>query len=190
VAGWCLPAQSQAPAEPVLLVASPSLRAFYEHTVLVAVPTQGNRHIGFIINRPTDRSLASLFPEHAPSKKVISPVYLGGPEMVDAIFAMVRAKEAPAGDAFPLLPGLFVVADGPGIDRIIENTPNEARYFAGFVAWKPGELDAELERGFWSILKPEVDMLFRDDPLQMWEELTKRARALSVSRDLPYPPPV
>ena len=168
-------AQSEEASHAVMLVASPRLAAFYERTVLIAVPMPGNRHMGFIINRPTTRSLANLFPDHAPSKKVVDPVYLGGPEMTNSIFAVVKSASAPGASSFPFLPGLFVVADAPSVDKVIENSPNDARYYAGFVAWKPGELDSEFEQGFWYVLKPEADAMFRKDSDAMWKELLERA---------------
>src|SRR5882672_2500083 len=55
------------PGGTVTLVAAPRLvDPDYRGAVLLAVPVDNNRHVGVIINRPTGRSLASLFPEHAP----------------------------------------------------------------------------------------------------------------------------
>jgi putative transcriptional regulator len=166
--------------EPVLLIANPLLAEMYARTVLIAIPMGDNRHAGLIINRPTERSLSSLFPEHEPSKKVIAPVYFGGPVMTNSLFAVVRAGESPGAGSLPFIPGLFLVAHAKTIDQIIEREPNEARYYVGFVAWKPGELDEELEKGFWYVMKPDAELLFRDMPGGMWEELVKRAGASKV----------
>src|SRR5258705_9375134 len=66
------------PGGAVTLVAAPRLvDPDYRGAVLLAVPVDNNRHVGVIINRPTGRSLASLFPEHAPSQLVRDPVYFG-----------------------------------------------------------------------------------------------------------------
>ena len=55
----------------IVQVASPGLSdADYRQSVVLVVPIEGDRLLGAIINRPTRRSLASLFPEHQPSKKV------------------------------------------------------------------------------------------------------------------------
>jgi putative transcriptional regulator len=177
------PAPAQESSKPVLLVATPQLGELYAHTVLVAVPMGDNRHAGLIINRPTERSLASLFPEHEPSKKVISPVFFGGPEMTNSLFAVVRSAQSPGEGSFPFLPGLYLVAHAKTIDQIIEQEPNEARYYVGFVAWKPGELDEELDKGFWYAMPPDADLLFRDTSNGMWEELVKRAGAAKVRAD-------
>lgn len=177
------PAPAQESSQPVLLVASPQLGEMYAHTVLVAIPMGDDRHAGLIINRPTERSLSSLFPEHEPSKKVLAPVFFGGPVMTNSLFAVVRASESPGEGSLPFIPGLYLVAHAKTIDAIIEREPNGARYYVGFVAWQPGELDEELEKGFWYVMQPDAELLFRDPPSGLWEELVKRAGAAKVRAD-------
>jgi putative transcriptional regulator len=157
---------------PLLLVAAPDLQGLYNRTALLVVPAAGGQHLGFIINRATDVKLATLFPDHAPSAKVVDPVYFGGPEMVQAIFAIVRHD--PGVPALHLFGDLFVTGNGAAVDRIIEQTPNEARFFAGFVAWQPGELAKELEAGFWQVTEPDAALVFRDDTGMLWDELVNR----------------
>jgi putative transcriptional regulator len=176
-AGACLlalgagPARAQELSKAVLLVASPALEGFYSQTLLVAVPVDG-MHIGFIVNRATNVKLATLFPEHAPSAKVVDPVYFGGPEMPGSIFAVARGERG--GQGLELFGELFVTADAASIDRIIEQTPNDARYFAGFVGWQPGELEKEVRGGYWYVTDPDGSLFFRSDTSGLWEELVER----------------
>jgi putative transcriptional regulator len=166
----------------ILLVASPGLTdPDYRHTVLIAVPVEGSRHVGMIINRPTQRSLASLFPEHEPSKQVHDPVFLGGPMLRRAIFAMVRTDHSPGGGSIQMMKHLYLATQGTVVDDIIEKTPNEARYFVGYVAWRPGELRQEIDRGLWHVLDADEDTVFRKDTDSLWEELLRRARAVTAS---------
>ncbi|HEY6862552.1 MAG TPA: YqgE/AlgH family protein [Burkholderiales bacterium] len=167
----------------VILVASPALSdPDYRHTVLIAVPVEGNRHVGIIINRPTQRSLASLFPEHEPSKQVHDPVYLGGPMLRRAIFAMVRTDHNPGSGSIQMMKHLYLATQGTVVDDIIEKTPNDARYFVGYVAWRPGELRQEIDRGLWHVLDADEEMVFRKDSGDsLWEELLRRARAITAS---------
>src|SRR5256885_9765026 len=66
--------------EAIILIAHPAFRDLeYRQTVLIAAPAPNGGHVGVILNRPTRRSLGSLFPEHEPSKKVVDPVFYGGP---------------------------------------------------------------------------------------------------------------
>jgi putative transcriptional regulator len=156
---------------PLLLVAAPDLQGLYSRTALLVVPAAGGQHLGFIINRATDVKMATLFPDHAPSAKVADPVYFGGPEMVESIFAIVRRD--PGVPALHLFGDLFVTGNGAAVDSIIEQTPNDARYFAGFVGWQPGELAKELEAGFWYVTEPDAKLLWQN-PEGMWEDLVKR----------------
>ena len=144
----------------------------YSRTTLLVVPAAGGQHFGFILNRATDLKLATLFPEHAPSAKVADPVYFGGPEMLGSIFAIVGRD--PGGPALHLFGELFVTGNGAAVDRIIESTPNEARYFVGFVGWGQGELAKELDEGYWLVAEPDAALLFRKDAGGMWDELVKR----------------
>ena len=157
--------------QPLLLVAAPELNGPYGNTAVLVVPMDG-RHIGFILNRATDVKLASLFPEHAPSAKVADPVYFGGPERMNAIFAVVPRD--PGAPSVRLFGDLYVTTQADVVDRIIEQTPNDARYFAGFVGWRPGELAAELEAGWWYAADPDPALVFSDDSATMWEALIKR----------------
>ncbi|HEV3011071.1 MAG TPA: YqgE/AlgH family protein [Burkholderiales bacterium] len=176
LAGFLIAAACTAKAQdldrPLLLVAAPDLQGLYSRTALLVVPAAGGQHLGFIINRATDVKLATLFPEHAPSAKVADPIYFGGPEMVGSIFAIVRRD--PGGPALHLFGDVFVTGNGAAVDRIIEKTPNDARYFAGFVGWRPGELAKELEGGFWYSTEPDPALLFSKDTAGMWEDLVKR----------------
>lgn len=157
--------------KPILLVASPGLQGAYSQTMLVAVPV-GGKHLGFILNRATDLKLSTLFPEHAHAAKIADPVYFGGPEMNNALFAVVRSN--PDEDSLQLFGDVFVTAKPDTIHRIIRQTPNDARYFAGFVGWMPGELVTEIASGLWYVAEPDASLIFRHETSGMWEEQVKR----------------
>jgi putative transcriptional regulator len=157
--------------KPMLLVAAPELQGLYSRTAVLVVPMHG-RHAGFILNRATELKLGALFPEHEPSAKVVDPVYFGGPAMVEALFAVVRRN--PGMPAIRLFGEVFVTADAEAVDHIIEHTPNEARYFIGFVGWEPGELESEIDAGYWYVADPDEALLFHKDPETMWEDLVQR----------------
>ena len=174
-------ARAQLQEDAMLLVAHPAFRDLeYRQTVLLAAPAPNGGHVGVILNRPTKRSLGSLFPEHEPSKKVLDPVFYGGPFSRGALVALVRAGNAPGAGSVLLMPNLYLAFRANTIDHVIETTPNEARYFVGYVGWRPGELKAEIDRGLWAVQGAEVDMVFRKDTENLWEELqqaSKRIRA-------------
>jgi len=175
-------AQSPSSVDAVLLVASPQFRdPTYHHTVLIAAPLDNGGHIGVILNRPTTRSLSSLFPEHEPSKRVADPVYFGGPFSRSALVALVRREASPGQGALPLMKSLYLAINVGIIDQIIESTPNDARYYVGYVGWRPGELRREIDRGMWSVLNADPKIVFRKDTDGLWEELLRMSRQITAS---------
>jgi|CXWL01.1.fsa_nt_gi putative transcriptional regulator len=170
------PEIAEAGAAPLILVAKPGLRdAFFGASILIAKPIGDGRHVGFAINRPTDMTLGKLFPEHGPSQKVPGPVYLGGPSNTEYIFALIQSKDNPGGESLQLAQDLFIAVDAKTVDRIIEVDPSHARFFAGLIAWRPGELQEELKRGLWYVEESDSDLVMRDSTDGLWEELVKRS---------------
>jgi putative transcriptional regulator len=177
------PALAQAQEEQaVFLVAHPMFRDLdYRQTVLIAAPAPSGGHVGVILNRPTRRSLGSLFPEHEPSKKVIEPVYYGGPFSRGALVALVRSGTTPGAGSVPIMKDLYMAFRANTIDHVIESTPNEARYYVGYVGWRPGELRREIERGLWSVIDADLEEVFRKDTEGMWEDLLQQSRRIRAS---------
>jgi putative transcriptional regulator len=177
----CLLAAASAAAQEraMILVAHPAFRDLeYRQTVLIAAPAPNGGHVGVILNRPTRRSLGSLFPEHAPSKKVIDPVYYGGPFSSGALVALVHTDHSPGGGSVPLMKDVYLAFRANTIDHVIETTPNDARYYVGYVGWLPGELKSEIDRGLWSVLDADIDVVFRKDTENLWEELLQSSRRI------------
>ena len=167
----------------LILIAKPGLRdEFFGASILIAKPIGDGRHVGFAINRPSDMTLGRLFPEHGPSQKVPDPVYLGGPSNTEYIFALVQSKANPGGDSLQIAQNLFIAVDAKTVDRIIAGDASHARFFAGLIAWRPGELQEELKRGLWYVQESDSDLVMRKPTEGLWEELVKRSerRANSI----------
>jgi|SRR5262245_3993218 len=172
--GLIAPARAADLSEPVILVAKPQLGEFYRATILLAKPVGNGRHVGFIVNRPTPMTLGKLFPEHGPSQKVTDPIYLGGPENVNMIFAVVQSSKTPGGRSLQLTDDLFMALEVDVVDHIIEADSDHARFFAGLVAWQPGELQDEIKQGFWYVLDADTKLVLQKPTNGLWEELVRR----------------
>jgi len=156
----------------IILVASNRLAgSIYEQTVILAAPLPQGGHLGFVVNRPTSMKLESLFPEQASTRNVVDPVYAGGPMLSNAVFAVMRKAPDNNGNFLPLMPGLVVAIDGATVDRIIETTPNDARYFVGLMFWAPDDLDDEIRNGAWEVRPADVDTVLRANSPGLWKAL-------------------
>ncbi len=116
----------------------------------------------------------------SPSKQVRDPVYFGGPMLRQAVFAVVHIDHTPGPGSIQMMKELFLATQVTVVDHIIDETPNDARYYVGYVAWRPGELRQEIDRGLWYVLDADPDLVFRKDPARLWEELLRRARAVTA----------
>ncbi|MNC86103.1 hypothetical protein D3C83_17360 [compost metagenome] len=147
----------------------------YGSTILIVKPLGEDRHVGFILNKPTQMTLGKLFPRHEPSRKVVDPVFLGGPVSPEVIFALVQGRESPGGRSIRILDDLYLAIDSEVVDRVIEKRPAQARFLAGMVMWRPGELDDEVKRGLWYLVDAKADIVLRKPTDSVWEELVLRS---------------
>jgi putative transcriptional regulator len=168
--------------EPMLLVAQPDVRGpLFEGSILLVRPLPDGSHIGFIINRRTTAKMGDLFPEDEASQKVADPLYLGGPDSYNRVFALVDKRDTAGAEALQMMPGVFLVADAKEIDRVIAASPEHARFFLGLVTWQPGELDDELDRGYWYVDKADAKLVLEKKTDGLWEELVRRSEARAHS---------
>ena len=169
----------------IFLVAHPQFRdPGWFHTVLIAAPISSGGHIGVILNRPTKDSLTKFFPDHEPSKNVAEPVRYGGPFSPGALVAVIKSETNPGAGSLPLMKNLYLAFRAATIDKVIEQTPNDARYFIGFVGWRPGELKREIDRGLWAVAQADKDTVFQKDTSGLWEELLAQTRRITAGAPL------
>lgn len=157
---------------PVVLVAQPQLGGFYQRTVVFAWPMGADRHVGFILNRPTEVTIEQVYKGKPLSKALSDPVFLGGPQWLGSVFVVVRQAADPGGGTLQVAKQTFLVKDSATLHRIVEHDPADARFFTGMVVWQAGELDAELQRGFWHVMDYETTLVFRDSTDGLWEDLS------------------
>ena len=105
---------------------------------------------------------------------------------IGALVALVKADNAPGAGTVPLMKNLYLAFRANTIDHVIESTPNEARYFVGYVGWRPGELKSEIDRGLWAVLGADVDTIFRKDTEGLWEELLQQSRRVRAAAPLEH----
>jgi len=168
--------------EPMMLVAQPDLKSdLFGSSIVFVKPLPDGGHVGFIINRPTTAKMGDLFPGDEASKKVADPIFLGGPDSYNRVFALVGKRDTAGKGAMQLMPGVFLVADAAEIDRVIASDPEHARFFLGMVTWEPGQLEDELDRGMWYTDKADAKMVLEKKTDGLWEELVRRSEARAHS---------
>jgi putative transcriptional regulator len=166
---------AETPCGPRILVATQSGSQSFGETVLLAVPLSDGGHYGFVLNEPTEVTLAALMPDDEASQKVTSLVHVGGPQLVSGVFAIVREPTSAPASARRITAELSVALDSEDVDRVIAERSDDARFFVGLMTWKRGELNAQLRAGAWQVLPPEASVVFSPHPDSLWDRLEARS---------------
>ena len=174
---WTAPTLGAELPESVVLVATPQFQdPLYGQSILIATSLDNGQHVGFILNKPTEASLAEVLPTGEASTKLTSPLYFGGPADLSDIFALVQSDHSPGDGSVQIAPNLFLVSEQATLAHLLGSDDGHTRFLLGAVIWSPGELREELQRGAWYVMEsPEPELLFRSKTSGLWEELVHRA---------------
>jgi putative transcriptional regulator len=171
----------QMPESGLFVVAKPSLRdPNFQRTVVLVANAPDGATLGVIVNRPTERSLASILPGNPRLAKFTEPLFFGGPVERGGLFAVFRAEASP-GPSVPVVADVHLALDPATVEQLLLKPPAQVRLFSGYSGWAPGQLAAELRRGDWWVVEADPEMVFRSDMTTLWDELSTRARAVTAS---------
>ena len=167
---------SRPSSEAVMLVARPELQnELLGSSILLVLPLDNGGHAGFIVNKPTAMTLGQAFPDDEPSQKVQEPLFLGGPVSPNIIFALVKRPDSPGADAIRFTKDLFLAMSSDTVDRIIQNESDHARFFAGAMVWRPGELKEQIENGAWYESDASAEVALSRNVDHLWDDLVADA---------------
>lgn len=183
----CAAALAQEPRDvALLLVADPQLADpnFHQSVVLVTRHEGIAGPIGVVINRPSPVTLAQAFPDVKALAGLEDRVYIGGPVARQALFFVFRAATPPV-DAVAISEGVYFDWSGERLRQLLarDKLAEGLRVYAGHAAWAPGQLEAEVARGFWKSARPDDRTLFAARPETLWPELSRRAALTTVRLD-------
>jgi putative AlgH/UPF0301 family transcriptional regulator len=108
-------------------------------------------------------------------------LFAGGPVEPTRFLLLFRLKEPPS-DARLVFDGVYLGRTPGVLERIIAQAkPTETFWaFAGFSAWAPRQLEAEMLLGVWGILPPDSFSIFDKDPATLWLDCVSRLQAPRV----------
>ena len=161
-----------------LLVAGSHLRDpnFYRAVVLM-VDHNDDSAMGLIINRPDSLAVDAAIEEAKMSSAGMGPVYAGGPVDTSSLFILHSCTELGRSDE-EISDGIFVTGSHESFDALINKDTDcqhdcGFRVYRGYAGWGPEQLEGELDRGDWRIMPAEADLVFEDDPYEIWEACTR-----------------
>jgi putative transcriptional regulator len=167
-----------------LLVASPVLTdPNFDRTVVLVLEHNDDGAIGVVLNRPSDTTLAETLPGWHAVAAAPGVVFVGGPVAPTAAIGLATAVAPPEGDGdgnsdggwTPILGALGTVDLERDPDELHPGV-REARVFAGYAGWAPGQLEGELQVGGWFVVAADAADALVSNPGTLWRAVLKRQR--------------
>ncbi len=170
----------------ILLVARPGMPdPNFRETVVLVTWTEEGSTVGVVLNRPSARRLVDVAPDWPGAVEFKERIYSGGPVMRQVLVAVFEAQNEPKEHAFRVLPHLYISMHPEILEPLIARPPARMRLYVGFSGWAPRQLEAEVDRGTWFMLRATEDVIFRNDTAGMWQELVEKAQGSRTSRESP-----
>ncbi len=163
-----------------LLVATPELVGpeFERTVVLVLEHDAGSGALGVVLNRPLPVPVGAELPAWAASSVVAEPavVFSGGPVEDDSVLLVALATPGAAPQELrPVTARVAVVPFTVPADEA-HRWSDGVRVFAGYAGWAAGQLEAEVEGGFWYVVDSEPGDLVVAEPDRLWRAVLRRQR--------------
>lgn len=172
----------------VFLVAKPELLDpnFRETVVLITQPEVGGGQLGVIINRPLGGRLSEIYPGSSRVPEQFDAIYAGGPVQRERVLFLLRSPRHFEG-SLQVLEDVYLSGDRALLERIVRGEVEVPafRAYAGFSGWAPRQLQVEIARGGWYVIKADAETIFSADSTAMWPELIKRITARSTAIQAP-----
>jgi len=170
----------------ILLVARPGMPdPNFSETVVLVTWTEDQSTVGVVLNRPSVQRLVDIAPNWPGAADFKQQIYAGGPVMRQVLVAVFESENEPKARAFRALPHVYISMHPGNLEPLIARPPARMRLFAGFSGWAPQQLESEVDRGTWFMLRATEDVIFRKDTAGMWRELVEKAQGSRTSRESP-----
>jgi putative transcriptional regulator len=169
---WPASADNAKPLTTILLVAQAELPdPNFKDSIVLVMNNIGPAPAGVIINRPTSIAVSRLFPDLERLAQWDDKVYFGGPVEIATVSFLVRADAAPE-HATEVLYGVYISTNQELLRKLLgrDKPMDGLRIFIGYSGWAPGQLEAEIARGDWTVAPAEASAIFDGKSERPWPE--------------------
>jgi len=149
----------------------------FGQTVILLVRYQRDGTLGLVINRPTDIPVSQALHGLKGSAQRNEPVYAGGPVETGTPLALLRANTMPEEGAAHIHGKVYAITNRQLLEKSLAGKagPTELRVFMGYSGWARGQLENEIDQGFWHVLPSNADLAFDLEPESLWSRLVAQA---------------
>jgi putative transcriptional regulator len=167
---WPTSAADAKPLTAILLVARDELPdSQFADSVVLVMNNLGPAPVGIIINRPMPIPVSQLLPDLKHLAQVHDKVYFGGPVAFESVWFLFRAPKPPE-NAIQACDGVYLSADRKLLLQLLgrDKPMDGLRIFVGHAGWAPGQLEAEIAHGDWTLKRAEPEAIFHGKAEHPW----------------------
>ncbi|MBI4657820.1 MAG: YqgE/AlgH family protein [Verrucomicrobia bacterium] len=147
--------------------------SFFHRTVVLICQHDAQGAFGLVLNRSSDNKVGEMLVADLPDLLKEQALYLGGPVQPTALSYL---------HADTFLPQANVITNlnlGHSLDSLVEigesfSSTQQVRIYAGYAGWGPGQLEDEMKRKAWLMHPASVDIVFTQDPRNLWRNVLKQ----------------
>ena len=141
----------------------------FANAVVLVMNNLGPAPVGVIVNRPTQVSVAELFPDNKRLAQVHDKIFFGGPVALDTVWFLFRATKPPK-HAMRTFGDTWLSGDRDLLVTLLarDKPMDDLRIFLGHSGWAPGQLEAEIQNGDWTLGHADPDAIFKSKSNHPW----------------------
>lgn len=162
-----------------VLVSAKHLRDpnFYK-TVVLMVEHGTDGAMGIVINRPSSILVTHALAGHFQLPECTDLVYCGGPVEPAGLIILHDAPDVEERQ-LEVVEGLYLGCSAEAFEEVVRRSQGEEqsirfRVFSGCAGWSPDQLEGELERGDWFVHPATQELVFDEDPYELYETMLGR----------------
>ena len=147
----------------------------FKEAVILVTPHHRGEVVGVVVNKPSETAVSTLFPKSDLKDEHSRQLYFGGPLSKQSLLFLIRSKKQPKA-SLRIFENVFLSADSKVLEQVLRHPKPFAglRVFSGYAGWKPGQLEAEVEKGYWLLREADAEILFNTEPGLIWRKLLER----------------
>jgi putative transcriptional regulator len=156
-----------------LLLDSGELRgSFFNRSVVLICQHDAQGALGLVLTQPSPNKVGEMLVADLPENIKETALFLGGPVQTGALSYLYSDDYLPDANVMSNL------SLGHSLEELVElgqsfSATQRIRLFAGYAGWSPGQLEAEIKRKAWLTHPASLDIIFRADPTDLWNEILR-----------------
>ncbi len=155
----------------IVLLAEPFMQdSHFSRSAVLLCEHNEQGSLGFILNKPVDIDIQSLFEEFPEFE---AKIFYGGPVATNSMQYIHTAGDL-LEDSVEVSPGVYWGGDFEKLKFLITSKlirPNEIRFFLGYSGWTEGQLKEEMDYGSWIISDMDANYAFKSDKIKLWKTI-------------------